>query len=946
MPQMPQPQPQMQGYASSPSQLLAQMKAQQQQQQQPGVYPPAPTAGTTTATTPGSAGSSSAPAPYGQQQPSTNRPPPPMTTTNPPAATTSVSGMVLPQGVNVPQPQQPPVVQVQAAQPIPMPVPTSGAPPGMMPQLAPAPHMPLPPMGHSTSPPLLAHAQLGVPPVHSPVTASSPTPPLGAAPARPTIRIASKEDPTKTIQLTDLAIKASRSTSHRGSTAGLGEDAGDTASMATVSSVGAGTATTPDAAEPDKTQMGEGQLIAKRQVEENMRRGTKALEIKRPEHPRGGTPSPRPGSSPVVGKAALVKAPVAAVVADKTKEEIKARSRSRSKSPAKHIPADDIEVQGGYRVFKDLAKNGVEEHEHEVKRGRSKSPVAKPVDAVVVPKLKSLSPARRLEPGQQASSTTKAEEAPAAVIPAPRTPSPAKPRSPSPAKETKKEVERVPSPAPAPKEVKKERSPSPPKEQERTRSPSPSAKVGKSPARSKSPSPVRSGPSSPKNVPTTAETPEPERASSPARSTVSDLEEGEIRASPTSGEYPEVLQLADADENGVFRYSRSRLTELCLPDLPLPNGINLAVFADLRGSRGAGGYDARGTGGASRGGSASGSSRGGLRIGMPERAMSTPTPYQGSAPGSSVSTPTRERRPMPMPPGAAAAAAMAASSSGRSMSGRGESRRDGSRRGADREAASGDREKRGSRRGTKRTGTADEGSASSSSMSLPAQTTQQQPQLAVAGAALQPSERAHGARGVEVLPEDLKPLEKSSTAWVPESVLQKVAPGALPTPASADANLSEGELEAQRESEYCTQIEKQMRGVLNKLTPENIDRLQPRFAESLRYPSALKLICRLIVRKSFDEPKYASLYASLTLFMYHNIKPLEGMADDPEGSRLCGRPCAASLFMNARTSSVAAQSGRIWPREASRRSNSRRWSRSSPRCLATCALWPSCSTMP
>ncbi|ORZ41576.1 armadillo-type protein [Catenaria anguillulae PL171] len=75
---------------------------------------------------------------------------------------------------------------------------------------------------------------------------------------------------------------------------------------------------------------------------------------------------------------------------------------------------------------------------------------------------------------------------------------------------------------------------------------------------------------------------------------------------------------------------------------------------------------------------------------------------------------------------------------------------------------------------------------------------------------------------------------------------------------------------------------KQVRGLLNKLSPENFDKLKDKFLFSCKYFSAMTAVCELLVRKSYDEPKYASLYAKLTHYFYTNLPLPPGIQDTPE----------------------------------------------------------------
>ncbi|KNE60767.1 hypothetical protein AMAG_06125 [Allomyces macrogynus ATCC 38327] len=134
-------------------------------------------------------------------------------------------------------------------------------------------------------------------------------------------------------------------------------------------------------------------------------------------------------------------------------------------------------------------------------------------------------------------------------------------------------------------------------------------------------------------------------------------------------------------------------------------------------------------------------------------------------------------------------------------------------------------------------------------------------------------QQQHGARNVALLPEDLKPLEHSEARWVPETLAKKL--GAAATP--------EGE---SPEELYVKQIEKRTRGLLNRLTPENMEKLQGRFVEPLESMAALKSITALIVKKSFDEPKYASLYAQLTLYMCRFMVPFSTMDQSEEAFKM------------------------------------------------------------
>lgn len=94
----------------------------------------------------------------------------------------------------------------------------------------------------------------------------------------------------------------------------------------------------------------------------------------------------------------------------------------------------------------------------------------------------------------------------------------------------------------------------------------------------------------------------------------------------------------------------------------------------------------------------------------------------------------------------------------------------------------------------------------------------------------------------------------------------------------------ESDLTLTEEEKYLKTLERSTRGLLNKISPENFDTLQDFFFQAEKYFSAIKLKTDMIVRKSFDEPKYASLYAKLTLSMVMRTRPLEGTqpSDDIE----------------------------------------------------------------
>jgi hypothetical protein len=128
---------------------------------------------------------------------------------------------------------------------------------------------------------------------------------------------------------------------------------------------------------------------------------------------------------------------------------------------------------------------------------------------------------------------------------------------------------------------------------------------------------------------------------------------------------------------------------------------------------------------------------------------------------------------------------------------------------------------------------------------------------------------AIGARGVALLPEDLKPLEKSETAWSP-----------APSLARPGATLGAIEMESDNEDTYVQAIEKRARGLLNKLSPDNFEKLKHQFVFKAHALSAVAALCGLMVRKSFEEPKYASLYAKLTYHVCLNAVVPIGMDEE------------------------------------------------------------------
>ncbi|KAI9183621.1 hypothetical protein H9P43_004539 [Blastocladiella emersonii ATCC 22665] len=338
---------------------------------------------------------------------------------------------------------------------------------------------------------------------------------------------------------------------------------------------------------------------------------------------------------------------------------------------------------------------------------------------------------------------------------------------------------------------------------------------------------------------------------------------------------------ADRDADGVYRYPKERLLQLFSLDIPLPLNANLAPFAD-RPRGGAGVSDRGGRGGSSRGAHRGPPSRTGSANFGPGSMSQGPPPPGLSTTSYGFGGPGPIKRAAPLPPGAAAAAAIAAANASgsdrRGGSGRGDARR-GTGPGPRDRGDRGDRDfhhgaapppqdyrsggpaasvmererseqggsRRGDRRGSRRGG--DRGGQKE---------------------AKEHHKDPHGARGVALLPEDLKPLEKSSSAWVPDSLVAKVGDAAA-------AGVAE---EESPEEVYLRKIGKQTRGLLNKLSPENYEKLEQRFVEPLESAAALKLVTSLIVRKSFDEPKYASLYARLTLYMNKFMKPLKGQPDD------------------------------------------------------------------
>ncbi|KAJ1500331.1 hypothetical protein HMI55_003943 [Coelomomyces lativittatus] len=80
------------------------------------------------------------------------------------------------------------------------------------------------------------------------------------------------------------------------------------------------------------------------------------------------------------------------------------------------------------------------------------------------------------------------------------------------------------------------------------------------------------------------------------------------------------------------------------------------------------------------------------------------------------------------------------------------------------------------------------------------------------------------------------------------------------------------------EEKYLKGIEKETRGFLNKISSENLEQLAPFFYRPEKYLSALKLKIYMIVKKSFDEPKYATVYAQLANGLLQHCKPLQGSA--------------------------------------------------------------------
>jgi hypothetical protein len=321
----------------------------------------------------------------------------------------------------------------------------------------------------------------------------------------------------------------------------------------------------------------------------------------------------------------------------------------------------------------------------------------------------------------------------------------------------------------------------------------------------------------------------------------SDLEDGEIlvdseHVSDAEMEHseeaePKRLVINGLDSKGKYRYSLSQLRLLGREKITLPLTADLHVFADFK-SQKVGGYSA----GSSRGGS----SRGGVSR------LSHAGGSANAGSGAGYGSTPQKRLSIGRPDDLRAASQATPGNAARSNSSRGDARRDNrSERGRVRPPEKQD-SSRGGKRGSERT--------SGTSTPLPS--------------------HVQGAKGAPLLPEDFKPLKHSESRWVPETIATKLGQPVDTAP------------EESEESIYVAKVEKRFRGLLNKLTPENLEKLQPQFVEPLMCASALKAVTSLIVRKSFDEPKYASLYAKLTLYMCKFMIPFREMGETEESFRL------------------------------------------------------------
>ncbi|KNE60663.1 hypothetical protein AMAG_18579 [Allomyces macrogynus ATCC 38327] len=92
-------------------------------------------------------------------------------------------------------------------------------------------------------------------------------------------------------------------------------------------------------------------------------------------------------------------------------------------------------------------------------------------------------------------------------------------------------------------------------------------------------------------------------------------------------------------------------------------------------------------------------------------------------------------------------------------------------------------------------------------------------------------------------------------------------------------------------------MEKKTRGLLNKLSPENYDRLKDKFLFKPKFMEAVTAVCGLLVRKSFEEPKYASLYAKLTLHYCQNAPLPEEVEEDEASKRAMGAHVRKLIIM-------------------------------------------------
>ncbi|KJE96765.1 hypothetical protein CAOG_07037 [Capsaspora owczarzaki ATCC 30864] len=118
------------------------------------------------------------------------------------------------------------------------------------------------------------------------------------------------------------------------------------------------------------------------------------------------------------------------------------------------------------------------------------------------------------------------------------------------------------------------------------------------------------------------------------------------------------------------------------------------------------------------------------------------------------------------------------------------------------------------------------------------------------------------------------PLQRSNNRWLPARALN-----AAPTPAAAAA-LASGVLDNDT-------IFRNVRSLLNKLTPDNYERIATSLLDvGIRNVEILKGIILLIFEKAIDEPQYSTMYASLCTKLNSEAPNFEEPSTEPNAKHI------------------------------------------------------------